>query len=163
MFKIRRGSGDTIGGVPGTLYITIRGSGDRFRGFRGSGDRVPGPARPGGLLPQGPGKEVTLPPPPPLRTARESFPSCSPRLHERPSQHAAAFCQSFLHMDLPMTVDMQQLQVVGRARTASAAPYAIQELKGRARTTSPALARIGPLAPGDGIPSKIIGAARRRD
>ena len=38
-----------------------------------------------------PGKEVALPPPPPLRTARESFPSCSSSLHERPSQDAAAF------------------------------------------------------------------------
>jgi hypothetical protein len=44
----------------------------------------------------------------------------------KPSQTPLAgrgrFCQSFLHMDLPMTVDMQQLQVVGRIRTASAAP-----------------------------------------
>ena len=45
----------------------------------------------GGYPPRGPGKEVTLPPPPPLRTARESFPSCSSSLHKRPSQDAAAF------------------------------------------------------------------------
>ena len=44
-----------------------------------------------GIAPQGSGKEVTFPPPPPLRTARESFPSCSSSLHERPSQDAAAF------------------------------------------------------------------------
>jgi hypothetical protein len=49
------------------------------------------PGRPGGLPPQGPGKEATLPPPPPLRTERESFPSCSSSLHKRPSQDAAAF------------------------------------------------------------------------
>ena len=44
----------------------------------------------------------------------------------KPSQTPLAgrgrFCQSFLDMDLPMTVGMQQLQVVGRVRTASAAP-----------------------------------------
>src|SRR5271165_1521446 len=49
------------------------------------------PGRPGWLPTQVPGKEVALPPPPPLRTARESFPSCSSSLHERPSQDAAAF------------------------------------------------------------------------
>jgi thiol-disulfide isomerase/thioredoxin len=38
-----------------------------------------------------PGKEATLPPPPPLRTARESFPSGSSSLHERPSRDAVAF------------------------------------------------------------------------
>jgi hypothetical protein len=32
------------------------------------------------------------------------------------------FCQSPLYMDLPMTVGVQQLQVVGRVMTASAAP-----------------------------------------
>ena len=37
-----------------------------------------------------PGKEATLPPPPPLRTARESFPSGSSSLHERPLRDAAA-------------------------------------------------------------------------
>ena len=51
----------------------------------------PGAGPLGGLLSQGPGKEVTLPPPPPVRTARESFPSCSSGLHERPSQDGAAF------------------------------------------------------------------------
>ena len=50
-----------------------------------------GPGRPGWSPTQVPGKEVALPPPPPLRTARESFPSCSSSLHERPSQDAAAF------------------------------------------------------------------------
>src|SRR5208337_4367384 len=40
----------------------------------------PGPGRPGWLPTQVSGKEVTSPPPPPLRTARESFPSCSSRL-----------------------------------------------------------------------------------
>ena len=53
--------------------------------------RGSGPGRPGRSPTQAPGKEVTLPPPPPLRTARESFPSCSSSLHERPSQDAAAF------------------------------------------------------------------------
>ena len=33
-----------------------------------------------GVTPQRSGKEVTSPPPPPLRTARESFPSCSSSL-----------------------------------------------------------------------------------
>jgi hypothetical protein len=33
-----------------------------------------------GIAPQGSGKEVTIPPPPRLRTARESFPSCSSSL-----------------------------------------------------------------------------------
>ncbi len=51
------------------------------------------PGHPRGLLPWGPGKEMALPPPPPLRTARESFPSCSSSLHERPSQDAAALQQ----------------------------------------------------------------------
>src|SRR5271166_4787904 len=39
-----------------------------------------GPGRPGWLPTQVSGKEVTSPPPPPLRTARESFPSCSSSL-----------------------------------------------------------------------------------
>src|SRR5271165_6090826 len=46
-------------------------------------DRVSGrlgPGRPGWLPTQVSGKEVTSPPPPPLRTARESFPSCSSSL-----------------------------------------------------------------------------------
>ena len=47
-------------------------------------------------------------------------------MQRKPSQTPLAgrgrFCQSFLHMDVPMTVDMQQLQVVGRVRTASATP-----------------------------------------
>jgi hypothetical protein len=38
------------------------------------------------------------------------------------------FCQSFLYMDLPMTVGMQQLQVVGCARAASAAPDAMVDM-----------------------------------
>src|SRR5205823_1274573 len=38
-----------------------------------------------------PGKEAALPPPPPLRTAHESFPSCSSSLHKRPSRDAVAF------------------------------------------------------------------------
>ncbi len=38
-----------------------------------------------------PGKEAALPPPPPLRTARESFPSSSSSLHKRPLRDAAAF------------------------------------------------------------------------
>src|SRR5208337_1477084 len=42
------------------------------------GTMVPG--RPGWLPTQVSGKEVTSPPPPPLRTARESFPSCSSSL-----------------------------------------------------------------------------------
>ena len=50
----------------------------------------------------------------------------------KPSQTPLAgrghFCQSFLDMDLPMTVGMQQLQVVGRVRTASAAPDAMVDL-----------------------------------
>ena len=36
------------------------------------------------------GKEAALPPPPPLRTARDSFPSGSSSLHERPWRDAAA-------------------------------------------------------------------------
>ena len=36
------------------------------------------------------GKEVALPPPPPLRTGRESSPSSSSSIHERPSRDAAA-------------------------------------------------------------------------
>src|SRR5208337_2529541 len=39
-----------------------------------------GPGRPGWLPTPASGKEVTSPPPPPLRTARESFPSCSSSL-----------------------------------------------------------------------------------
>jgi hypothetical protein len=35
-----------------------------------------------------PGKEVALPPPPPLRTGRESCPSSSSSLHKRPSRDA---------------------------------------------------------------------------
>src|SRR5208337_2237439 len=44
---------------------------------------LPSTDRPGSrevLLPPRSGKEVTSPPPPPLRTARESFPSCSSSL-----------------------------------------------------------------------------------
>src|SRR5271157_1784014 len=41
---------------------------------------VGGPGRPGWLPTQVSGKEVTSPPPPPLRTARERFPSCSSSL-----------------------------------------------------------------------------------
>src|SRR5208337_1072195 len=44
---------------------------------------LPDTDRPGSrevLLPPRSGKEVTSPPPPPLRTARESFPSCSSSL-----------------------------------------------------------------------------------
>ena len=40
----------------------------------------PGPGRPGWLPTPASGKEVTSPPPPPLRTARERFPSCSSSL-----------------------------------------------------------------------------------
>jgi hypothetical protein len=51
----------------------------------------------------------------------------------KPSQTPLAgrgrFCPSFLHMDLPMTVGMQQLQVVGRVRTASAAPDAVMDVQ----------------------------------
>ena len=43
-----------------------------------------GPGRPGRLLPQWSGKEVTSPSPPPLRTAREDFPSCSSSLSNAP-------------------------------------------------------------------------------
>ena len=50
-----------------------------------------GPGRPGWFPTQVPGKEVTFPSPSPPRTARESFPSCSSRLHKRPSRDAAAF------------------------------------------------------------------------
>jgi len=41
---------------------------------------LPGPGRPRGLLPWGSGKEVTSPSPPPLKTARECFHSCSSSL-----------------------------------------------------------------------------------
>jgi hypothetical protein len=51
----------------------------------------------------------------------------------KPSQTPLAgrgrFCQSFLDMDLPMTVGVQQLQVVGRIRTASAAPDAVVDVQ----------------------------------
>jgi hypothetical protein len=50
----------------------------------------------------------------------------------KPSQTPLAglgrFCQSFLDMDLPMTVGVQQLQVVGCVRTASAAPDAMVDM-----------------------------------
>src|SRR5271165_4631129 len=63
--------------------------GKAFSGFGKAMLRLPmpagasggiGPGRPGWLPTQVSGKEVTLPPPPPLRTARESFPSCSSSL-----------------------------------------------------------------------------------
>ena len=38
------------------------------------------------------------------------------------------FGRSFAHMDLPMAVDMEQLQVVRRVPTASAAPDAMVDL-----------------------------------
>jgi hypothetical protein len=38
------------------------------------------------------------------------------------------FGPSFLHVDLPMAVGMQQLQVVTRVLTASAAPDAMMDL-----------------------------------
>jgi hypothetical protein len=65
----RRGEADrtvleAIGGVPG--------------------DRSSGPGRPRGLLPWAPGKEVALPPPPPLRTTRECFHPCSSSLSNAP-------------------------------------------------------------------------------
>jgi hypothetical protein len=43
-----------------------------------------------GITPWEPGKEAALPPPPPLRTVRESFPSYSSSLHKRPSRDAVA-------------------------------------------------------------------------
>ena len=36
-----------------------------------------------------------MPPPPPFRTARDRFPSCSSSLHERPSRDAAALTTAF--------------------------------------------------------------------
>ena len=39
------------------------------------------------------GKEAALRPPPPLRTARDSFPSGSSSLHERPWRDAAALAR----------------------------------------------------------------------
>ena len=54
----------------------LRHGGSGVLGVRGSS----GPGRPGWLPTQVSGKEVTSPPPPPLRTARESFPSCSSSL-----------------------------------------------------------------------------------
>jgi len=47
-------------------------------------ERSSGPGGPRGLLPWGPGKEVALPPPPPLRTTRECFHSCSSSLSNAP-------------------------------------------------------------------------------
>src|SRR5947209_6171133 len=41
-----------------------------------------------------PGSREVLLPPRPLRTARDSFPSCSSSLHERPSRDAAALVRS---------------------------------------------------------------------
>ena len=46
--------------------------------------RSSGPGGPRGLLPWGPGKEVALPPPPPLRTTRECFHPCSSSLSNAP-------------------------------------------------------------------------------
>ncbi len=46
--------------------------------------RGAGPGRPGWLPTQAPGKEVALPPPPPLRTTRECFHLCSSSLSNAP-------------------------------------------------------------------------------
>ena len=76
---------------------------------------------------QAPGSREVLLPPRPLRTAGDSFPSCSSSLHERPSRDAAALVRFFLQVDLSMAVDMEQLHVVTRVLTASAAPDAMDD------------------------------------
>ena len=83
----------TLAGKLGIGFVNLPMPGDGFgeecnsgrssrssttQGSSGSG--VLGPGRPGWLPTQVSGKEVTSPPPPPLRTARESFPSCSSSL-----------------------------------------------------------------------------------
>ena len=66
-------------GIPAGLSTTPRKKGNRLQSrnaeeFR---ERSSGPGGPRGLLPWGPGKEVALPPPPPLRSSfarRDSYP-----------------------------------------------------------------------------------------
>src|SRR3954471_4417091 len=68
------------------------------------GWRSPGRGGPGGLLTRGSGKEVTLPSPPPLRTARECCHSCGSSLSN-------ALCRTRLSHLYPLAVD---LLVAGR-------------------------------------------------
>src|SRR5208282_4992827 len=75
-----------------------------------------------------PGSREVLPLPRRLRTGRESFPSSSSSLHERPLRGAVASVRFFLHVDLSMTVGMHQLQVVSPVRTASTAPDTMVDL-----------------------------------
>src|SRR5205823_2301266 len=55
-----------------------------------------------------------------------------PLIQLKPTRTALAgrgrFCLSFLHVDLPMTVGMQQLPVVGHVQSASAAPDPVVNL-----------------------------------
>src|SRR5208337_2313059 len=81
-----------------------------------------GPGRPGWLPTPASGKEVTSPPPPPLRTARESFPSCSSSLSN-------ALCRtrlshiSLLAVDLLMAVRMHQHAVLDRILAPMGSPH----------------------------------------
>src|SRR5208337_41462 len=90
------GTRETWGGPPWPLFSRLTPHASRptlrvpRRDQRGAGRArtlprwlLPDTDRPGSrevLLPPRSGKEVTSPPPPPLRTARESFPSCSSSL-----------------------------------------------------------------------------------
>src|SRR5271166_7161200 len=83
---------------------------------------IPRPGRPGWLPTPASGKEVTSPPPPPLRTARESFPSCSSSLSN-------ALCRTrlshiyLLAVDLLMAVRMHQHAVLDRILAPMGSPH----------------------------------------
>src|SRR5262245_6618062 len=72
-----------------------------------------GPGRLGSLPTRGSGEEAALPPPPPLRTAREGFPSCSSSLANAP-RGTRLTNGSTLAMDLLMAGRMHEHAVLDR-------------------------------------------------
>src|SRR5271166_5071546 len=80
------------------------------------------PGRPGWLPTQVSGKEVTSPPPPPLRTARESFPSCSSSLSNALRRTRLSHIY-LLAVDLLMAVRMHQHAVLDRILAPMGSPH----------------------------------------
>src|SRR5271166_4749965 len=75
-----------------------------------------------GVTPQRSGKEVTSPPPPPLRTARESFPSCSSSLSNALRRTRLSHIY-LLAVDLLMAVRMHQHAVLDRIFAPMGSPH----------------------------------------
>src|SRR3954447_7692951 len=87
---------------------------------------------PGWFPTLGSGKEVTLPSPPPLRTARECFHSCSSSLSNAPLGTRLTHVQT-LAVNLLVTVRMHEHAVLDRIRAPMSSPLDVVAVPPRHR------------------------------